>query len=91
MALSLLSGWSSEPGVWSISKPCLVLDRLISIESEGCEYWEIIPESARIDAVRVEFMSGETRVRFWYRRPSRLDQGGNLFHDWTWESEVISY
>lgn len=90
-ALSLLSGWSSEPGVWSISKPCLVLDRLISIESEGCEYWEMIPESARIDAVRVEFMSGETKVRFWYRHPSRLDQEGHLFHDWSWDSEVISY
>ncbi|KAJ5368399.1 uncharacterized protein N7496_008159 [Penicillium cataractarum] len=34
-ALDLLSGQSSEQGIWSISKTSLVLDRLIKIESEG--------------------------------------------------------
>ncbi|KAJ5396393.1 hypothetical protein N7509_004506, partial [Penicillium cosmopolitanum] len=60
-ALHLLSGCGSEQGIWSISKPSLVLDRLIKIETRDCQSWETIPESARIDAVRVEFLSGETK------------------------------
>lgn len=75
-ALHLLSGCGSEQGIWSISKPSLVLDRLIKIETRDCQSWETIPESARIDAVRVEFLSGETKVRFWYRHPVRFDGEG---------------
>ncbi|KAJ5109361.1 hypothetical protein N7456_006036 [Penicillium angulare] len=90
-ALQLMSEWEDERGVWSISKPCLVLDCLIRIESKGHESWETIPMSARIDAVRVEFLPGETKVQFWYRRPDCLDQEGHPDYAWVWNYEIISY
>ncbi|KAJ5280248.1 hypothetical protein N7478_005620 [Penicillium angulare] len=90
-ALQLMSEWSGEQGVWSISKSYLVLGRLIRIESEGYESWERIPETARIDAVRVEFLPGETKVQFWYRRPVRLDQEDHPCHTWAWDYEIVSY
>lgn len=90
-ALHLLSGWDGEQGIWSISKSSLVLDRLIEIESKDYLTWETIPESARIDAVRVEFLPGETKVRFWYRRPVRREGKSHPDDAWAWDSEFISY
>lgn len=90
-ALDLLSKQSSEQGIWSISKTSLVLDRLIKIESEGYQPGETIPESARIDGVRVEFLSGEKKVRFRYRQPAPLDLEGNRCEASAWYSEIIPY
>lgn len=61
-----------------------MLDHLIEIESKDHPPGEKIAESARIDAVRVDVVSGETKVHFWNCRPifsnqeSRQDETGEL-------------
>jgi hypothetical protein len=90
-ALGLLSRWDHEQGIWSISGSALVLDRLIKIESKDYQPWETISESARIDAVRVDFLSGETKVRFWYRRPVSSDRKSQRDDVRAWDSELIPY
>lgn len=90
-ALGLLSGWDREQGIWSISSVALVLDRLIQIESKDYQPGETIAESARIDAVRVDFLSGETKVRFWYRRPISSNQESHRDDLRVWDSELIPY
>lgn len=90
-ALGLLSGWEHERGIWSISGPALVLERLIKVESKDCLPQDIISESARIDAVRVDFLPDEAKVRFWYRRPICSDQRGHCDDIRVWDSEIISY
>jgi hypothetical protein len=90
-ALNLLSAWEYEQGIWSISGPALVLERLIMVESGSCLPQDIIPESTRIDAVHVDFMPDESKVRFWYRRPICEDPRGYSDNIWVWDSEIIPY
>ncbi|KAJ6015759.1 hypothetical protein N7540_010350 [Penicillium herquei] len=90
-ALALMTGWEREEGIWSVSGPALVLARLIEIESKNLTPIDIVPEQARIDATRVDFLPQEAMVRFWFRRalPTGLWRSSDA--RWVWDSELISY
>ncbi|KAJ5697999.1 hypothetical protein N7462_000004 [Penicillium macrosclerotiorum] len=91
-ALDVLLAWRHEQGIWSLSGPALVLKRLIEIESKDYKSHEVIAEVSRIDAVHVDFPSGNTKhVRFWYRKPAPSDQICVCDAAQVWNNHLIPY
>jgi hypothetical protein len=86
-ALGLLRTRQRQEGIWRTHEAALVLERLIDIESEGILVEGMVPESFRVDSVRIEVID-DSNVRFWYRR-HHAHQNGDC--DDLWHTELLSH
>lgn len=68
----------------------LVMRRLVEIESEGVAPGQLIPESARIDAVHVEFRPEESRIHLKYHRARFSERRDSINNsNGSWSSEFV--
>ncbi|KAJ5096131.1 hypothetical protein NUU61_005487 [Penicillium alfredii] len=88
-ALFLLSLWEHRPGIWSVSGTALAAARLIKHESEDLTPKDVVPETARIESLRVDFLPQECQVRLRYRHSPGL--GAKWMGKDGWRSELMSY
>ncbi|CAG8903299.1 unnamed protein product [Penicillium egyptiacum] len=86
-ALGLLHARQRQEGIWRTHEAALVLERLIDIESEGVLVEGMVPESFRVNSVRIEVID-DSNVRFWYRRNhAHQDKDCNDL----WHTELLSH
>ncbi|KAE8139371.1 hypothetical protein BDV38DRAFT_51217 [Aspergillus pseudotamarii] len=90
-AVRLLQRWQLQEGAWTSSGTAFVVSRMIAIESEGLTPGELVPERARICAMRAGALSDGSGIRLWYRR----SQGGSSTQNDSkrdpWESEILPF
>ncbi|QKX60970.1 uncharacterized protein TRUGW13939_08116 [Talaromyces rugulosus] len=83
-ALVLLRGWQFQEGIWETPTAAYVLEKIIEIERRGLSQEEIVPETRRIESMRVEILPGSQSIRLWFRR-------SQLYNSTDWESEVVIF
>ncbi|KAB8262324.1 hypothetical protein BDV32DRAFT_136699 [Aspergillus pseudonomiae] len=88
-AVRLLQRWHLQEGAWTSSGTAFVVNRMIEIESEGLTQGELVPERARICAMRAGALSDGSGIRLWYRRSQGGSSTQNDGNCDPWESEIL--
>ena len=91
-ALKLLKIWPYTKEKWSMSNTALVVEQAVQKESGGFRPPESIPESCRIDSLRVEFLPGRPRIRISYRRAYlHRFKASSPAQSRAWENIILPY
>ncbi|OQD80874.1 hypothetical protein PENANT_c031G07116 [Penicillium antarcticum] len=91
VALKLLKIVPYSKGKWSMANTAFVIERMIQVESEGFTQEDIIPETSRIDSIRVEFLLGNPKICIHYRCSNSNNEGKVYTEHQDWESVVMQY
>ncbi|BAE63802.1 unnamed protein product [Aspergillus oryzae RIB40] len=90
-AVQLLQRWQLQEGAWTSSGTAFVVSRMIAIESEGLTPGELVPERARISAMRAGALPDGSGIRLWYRRSQGGSSTQNDSNRNPWESEILPF